>query len=70
VILGKNTFEMNTAQNGQKQPKTAKMAQSGPKTPSIMSAPWQKWPNLFSCQAHLREKHYQSYFITVKNELT
>jgi len=55
------------AKNSQKSPK---MAQSGPKTPSIMSATWRKWPNLFSCQAHLREKHYQAYFITVKNELT
>ena len=48
----------------------AKTAQSGPQNLSIMSAPWQKWPNLFSCQAHLRKKHYQVYFITMQSEQT
>ena len=51
-------------------PKWPKTAQSGPRFPSIMSAPWQRWPNLFSCQAHLKKKHYQVYFITMQSELT
>ena len=67
--VGKNTFRMSTAQNGQKQPKAARTAQSGPRFPSIMSAPWQKWPNLFPCQAHLKKNTTMSILLLCKVNL-
>jgi hypothetical protein len=48
----------------------AKTAQSGSKTPSIMSGPWQKWPNCFLAKPILRNKHCQVYFITVQSEFS